>query len=72
MADAIHYYEDTSHGMHRTETTSSLSDSHLGHVFADGPKERGGLRYCINGASIKFVPYEDMDRFGYGSFKAFV
>ncbi len=72
VADAIHYYEDASHGMHRTETTSSLADSHLGHVFPDGPKERGGLRYCINGASIKFVPYEDMDMLGYGSFKAFV
>ena len=72
VSDAVNYSEDTSHGMHRIETTSSLVHSHLGHVFPDGPEEKGGLRYCINGASLKFVPYEDMDALGYGSFKAFV
>lgn len=57
---------DTSHGMHRTEVRSRVGDSHLGHVFPDGPKESGGLRYCINSASLRFIPKEDMDAEGYG------
>ena len=60
---------DLSHGMVRTEIRSRAGDSHLGHLFDDGPKELGGLRYCINGAALRFVPLEDMDREGYGALK---
>ena len=57
---------DYSHGMIRTEVRSKTGDSHLGHVFEDGPEELGGLRYCINSASLRFIPMEEMDREGYG------
>ena len=57
---------DTSHGMIRTEVRSTHGDSHLGHVFDDGPRERGGLRYCINSASLRFIPRERMQAEGYG------
>ena len=60
---------DTSHGMVRSEVRSRAGDSHLGHVFEDGPKDKGGLRYCINGASLRFIPVADLDKEGYGPYK---
>ena len=59
---------DTSHGMVRTEVRSLYGDSHLGHVFPDGPRDRGGLRYCINSASLRFVHRDDMEAKGYGAY----
>ena len=64
----IEELEDLSHGMKRTEVRSKEADSHLGHVFPDGPKSEGGLRYCINGASLKFIPKEDLEKEGYGQY----
>ena len=62
---------DTSHMMVRTEVVSKNSNSHLGHVFDDGPIDKGGLRYCINGAALRFIPFEKMDEEGYGDYKIF-
>lgn len=59
---------DSSHGMSRTEVRSLHGDSHLGHVFDDGPKDAGGLRYCINSASLRFIPLDELESEGYGSY----
>lgn len=66
--EVIEYNEDKSHGMCRTEVTSRVGGSHLGHVFEDGPAQEGGLRYCINSASLRFIPVEEMADKGYGEF----
>jgi len=66
--DNISELRDTTHGMIRTEVRSAHADSHLGHVFPDGPKDRGGLRYCINSASLRFVRRDDMEAEGYGAY----
>ena len=59
---------DLTHGMVREEVRSRVGDSHLGHVFPDGPKEKGGLRYCINSAALRFIPMKDMEKQGYGKY----
>jgi len=64
----INELRDTSHGMMRTEVRSIHGDSHLGHVFEDGPQDRGGLRYCINSASLRFIHRDDMEGEGYGQY----
>ena len=64
----INELRDDSHGMVRTEVRSTNGDSHLGHVFPDGPQDRGGLRYCINSASLRFIHRDDMEAEGYGDY----
>ena len=66
--DHVAEIRDASHGMVRTEVRSTHGDSHLGHVFTDGPRDRGGLRYCINSASLRFIHRDDMESEGYGAF----
>ena len=64
----VNELRDDSHGMMRTEVRSTHGDSHLGHLFTDGPRDRGGLRYCINSASLRFVPRDEMESRGYGDY----
>lgn len=64
----VNELRDTSHGMVRTEVRSLHANSHLGHVFTDGPQDQGGLRYCINSASLRFIPREEMETKGYGAY----
>ena len=68
-ADNVVENRDTSHGMIRTEVRSRAGESHLGHVFPDGPREAGGLRYCINSASLRFIPVDQLESQGYGSYR---
>jgi len=65
-------HEDTSYGMKRVEVRSRVGGSHLGHVFDDGPKDKGGMRYCINSGAIRFIPYDEMDKLDYGALKHLV
>jgi peptide-methionine (R)-S-oxide reductase len=64
----VNELRDATHGMVRTEVRSANADSHLGHVFPDGPKDRGGLRYCINSASLRFIHRDAMEAEGYGAY----
>lgn len=68
VKDNVNELRDTTHGMIRTEVRSTHGDSHLGHVFPDGPQEMGGLRYCINSASLRFIAKEKMETEGYGEY----
>ena len=66
IPEVVEEFTDTSYNMIRIEVRSRAGDSHLGHVFEDGPQDKGGLRYCINSASIRFIPIEEMEAEGYG------
>lgn len=66
--EAITEKSDASHEMHRIEVRSKNADSHLGHMFEDGPIEKGGLRYCINSAALRFIPLKDLETEGYGEY----
>jgi peptide-methionine (R)-S-oxide reductase len=67
---AVQTKVDRTFGMKRTEVRSTVADSHLGHVFDDGPRSEGGLRYCMNSAALRFVPVDELEEQGYGEFRA--
>ncbi|MFZ0522745.1 MAG: peptide-methionine (R)-S-oxide reductase MsrB [Candidatus Acidiferrales bacterium] len=68
-AENVEEKHDSSHGMTRVEVRSKHGDSHLGHVFDDGPRDKGGLRYCINSASLRFIPFDELESEGYGEYR---
>ena len=68
VSTSVNELSDSSHGMIRTEVRSTHGDSHLGHVFPDGPQDRGGLRYCINSSSLRFVHRDEMEQEGYAEY----
>ena len=68
-AGNVEELSDTTHGMRRTEVRSVNAESHLGHVFDDGPSDKGGLRYCINSASLRFIPLDELEAAGYGEYR---
>lgn len=70
--EVVNYHEDNSFNMRRIEVRSRVGDSHLGHVFGDGPEELGGLRFCINSSSVRFIPKSEMEEEGYGYLVEFV
>lgn len=67
--EVVNYREDKSYNMERVEVRSRSGNAHLGHVFPDGPRDRGGLRYCINGGALKFIPIDELEKEGYGYLK---
>ena len=68
--DNVEEVADTTHGMRRVEVRSKHGDSHLGHVFTDGPRQETGLRYCINSASLRFIAVDDLEAAGYGQYRS--
>jgi peptide-methionine (R)-S-oxide reductase len=68
VGEHVTEHADSTHGMRRVEVRSKHGDSHLGHVFPDGPKAAGGLRYCINSASLRFIPKDEIEQEGYGEY----
>ncbi|MBC2852215.1 peptide-methionine (R)-S-oxide reductase MsrB, partial [Cetobacterium sp. 2G large] len=70
--EVVNYHRDSSFNMERVEVVSRVGKAHLGHVFDDGPREFGGLRYCINSAAIEFIPLKNMEEKGYGYLKSII